>query len=182
MQVWKPHDERQDGWQWHRHTGVAPHPGRARVLPSSLLPRAPQAGGGGSCCWHLPTVSHIKIHPAVEPQHLLVLVSLGGPRKRITPGTMLGARTERTQDAKPANIYRPLPQLPAQAWGACPLHPLPQLALLGSTCPAPEGHLPQLLHTLPVPGLEALQAPALQEALLGRLLALLQDLLLVLQL
>lgn len=64
----------------------------------------------------------------------------------------------------------------------CPLHPLPQLALLGSARLAPEGHLPQLLHALPVPGLEALQAPALQEALLGRLLALLQDLLLVLQL
>lgn len=101
---------------------------------------------------------------------------------------MLLARTKRSQDAKPATYLMSPSPAPSpgtgEAAGAQPplLHPFPQLALLGGPHPSPESHLPQLLHPLPVPGLQALQPPALQEALLGRLLALLQDLLLVLQL
>lgn len=106
----------------------------------------------------------------------------------IIPSTILLARTKRSQDAKPATYLMSPSPAPSpgtgDAAGARPplLHPFPQLALLGGPHPSPEGHLPQLLHPLPVPGLQALQPPALQEALLGGLLALLQDLLLVLQL
>lgn len=79
VQVWKHHVKRQHGWQWHRQAGVAPHPGRARALPR--FPPAQSTPGRGRRRSELLLASlmvfHIKIHPAVQPQHLLVLVSLG---------------------------------------------------------------------------------------------------------
>lgn len=50
-------------------------------------------------------------------QHLLLLVSLG---ETITPGMMLGARTDRRWDAKPTNIYCPLAQLQPRRRGRVP--------------------------------------------------------------
>jgi len=123
-------------------------------------------------------------------QHLLgsglrLGVAQGG---RNHPGTTLVARMKRSQGAEPAQyLMSPCPAPSpgvgntAGAWPP-PLHLLPQLPLLGGAHSAPESHLLQLLHPLPVPGLQALEPPALQEPLLGRLLALLQDLLLVPQL